>query len=285
MKKIIYFLFVTCIAVTFFACGNKTDQQQLIDSLQTAIQQRNADYQQLDEFLTVVSNGLDSISLQESDILKTSEESPIPNREQIKEDLQRFQQTLKDQRERISDLEKRLNYNTIQGRKMKAVIESLKAQLAEKESQVASLQDELNNKNITIKDLNTRLTTISAHSQEQEQIITSQNDLISKQDNALNEGYVLIASKKVLKDADLLRGGLLTKKKADYTKLEANKRMFRTIDTRVVTELEILSKDPTIMTQVPKGTYTLEKSGDKTILKILDPVRFWDASKYLIIQL
>ena len=285
MKKIIYFLFVTCIAVTFFACGNKTDQQQLIDSLQTAIQQRNADYQQLDEFLTVVSNGLDSISLQESDILKTSEESPIPNREQIKEDLRRFQQTLKDQRERISDLEKRLNYNTIQGRKMKAVIESLKAQLAEKESQVASLQDELNNKNITIKDLNTRLTTISAHSQEQEQIITSQNDLISKQDNALNEGYVLIASKKVLKDADLLRGGLLTKKKADYTKLEANKRMFRTIDTRVVTELEILSKDPTIMTQVPKGTYTLEKSGDKTILKILDPVRFWDASKYLIIQL
>ena len=285
MKKIIYFLFVTCIAVTFFACGNKTDQQQLIDSLQTALQQRNADYQQLDEFLTVVSNGLDSISLQESDILKTSEESPIPNREQIKEDLQRFQQTLKDQRERISDLEKRLNYNTIQGRKMKAVIESLKAQLAEKESQVASLQDELNNKNITIKDLNTRLTTISAHSQEQEQIITSQNDLISKQDNALNEGYVLIASKKVLKDADLLRGGLLTKKKADYTKLEANKRMFRTIDTRVVTELEILSKDPTIMTQVPEGTYTLEKSGDKTILKILDPVRFWDASKYLIIQL
>jgi chromosome segregation ATPase len=285
MKKIIYFLFVTCIAVTFFACGNKTDQQQLIDSLQTALQQRNADYQQLDEFLTVVSNGLDSISLQESDILKTSEESPIPNREQIKEDLQRFQQTLKDQRERISDLEKRLNYNTIQGRKMKAVIESLKAQLAEKESQVASLQDELNNKNITIKDLNTRLTTISAHSQEQEQIITSQNDLISKQDNALNEGYVLIASKKVLKDADLLRGGLLTKKKADYTKLEANKRMFRTIDTRVVTELEILSKDPTIMTQVPNGTYTMEKSGDKTILKILDPVRFWDASKYLIIQL
>jgi chromosome segregation ATPase len=285
MKKIIYFLFVTCIAVTFFACGNKTDQQQLIDSLQTALQQRNADYQQLDEFLTVVSNGLDSISLQESDILKTSEESPIPNREQIKEDLQRFQQTLKDQRERISDLEKRLNYNTIQGRKMKAVIESLKAQLAEKESQVASLQDELNNKNITIKDLNTRLTTISAHSQEQEQIITSQNDLISKQDNALNEGYVLIASKKVLKDADLLRGGLLTKKKADYTKLEANKRMFRTIDTRVVTELEILSKNPTIMTQVPEGTYTLEKSGDKTILKILDPVRFWDASKYLIIQL
>ena len=285
MKKIIYFLFVTCIAVTFFACGNKTDQQQLIDSLQTALQQRNADYQQLDEFLTVVSNGLDSISLQESDILKTSEESPIPNREQIKEDLQRFQQTLKDQRERISDLEKRLNYNTIQGRKMKAVIESLKAQLAEKESQVASLQDELNNKNITIKDLNTRLTTISAHSQEQEQIITSQNDLISKQDNALNEGYVLIASKKVLKDADLLRGGLLTKKKADYTKLEANKRMFRTIDTRVVTELEILSKNPTIMTQVPNGTYTMEKSGDKTILKILDPVRFWDASKYLIIQL
>ena len=285
MKKIIYYLFVTCIAVTFFACGNKTDQQQLIDSLQTALQQRNADYQQLDEFLTVVSNGLDSISLQESDILKTSEESPIPNREQIKEDLQRFQQTLKDQRERISDLEKRLNYNTIQGRKMKAVIESLKAQLAEKESQVASLQDELNNKNITIKDLNTRLTTISAHSQEQEQIITSQNDLISKQDNALNEGYVLIASKKVLKDADLLRGGLLTKKKADYTKLEANKRMFRTIDTRVVTELEILSKNPTIMTQVPEGTYTLEKSGDKTILKILDPVRFWDASKYLIIQL
>ena len=54
---------------------------------------------------------------------------------------------------------------------------------------------------------------------------------------------------------------------------------------RVVTEFEILSKDPTIRTQVPEGTYTLEKTGEKTILKIIDPVRFWDASKYLVIQL
>lgn len=285
MKKIVLFVFATCTAITFFSCGNKSDQQQLVDSLQAALQQRNADYQQLDEFLTVVSNGLDSISFQESDIVKTSEESPIPNREQIKENLSRFQQTLQDQRVRIAELEKNLNYNTVQGRKMKAVIESLKAQLAEKESQVASLQEELNNKNITIQDLNTRLTTITIHSQNQEQIITSQNDLINKQDNALNEGYVLIASKKVLNEAGLLRGGLLSKKKADYTKLEANKRMFRTIDTRVVTEFEILSKDPTIRTQVPEGTYTLEKTGEKTILKIIDPVRFWDASKYLVIQL
>ena len=285
MKKIFYFVFATCTAITFFSCGTKSDQQQLVDSLQTALEQRNADYQQLDEFLTVVSAGLDSISAQESDIVKTSEESPIPHREQIKENLSKYQQTLKDQRVRIAELEKRLNYNTDQGRKMKAVIESLKAQLAEKESQIAALQNELDNKNVTIQDLNTRLTNITVHSQAQEKIITSQNDLINKQDNALNEGYVLIASKKVLNDADLLRGGLLSKKKADYTKLEANKRMFRAIDTRVVTEFEILSKNPTIRTQVPEGTYTLEKTGEKTILKITDPVRFWDASKYLVIQL
>ena len=285
MKKIVLFVFAACTAITFFSCGNKTDQQPLVDSLQAALEQRNAEYQQLDEFLTVVSSGLDSISLQESDIYKTSEESPVPNREKIKEDLSRFQQTLKDQRNRIAELEKRLNYNTDQGRKMKAVIESLKAQLAEKESQVAALQEEVSNKNLTIQDLNSRLTTITVRSQEQEKIITSQNDLISKQDDALNEGYVLIASKKVLKDAGLLRGGLLTKKKADYAKLEGNKRLFRTIDTRVVTELEILSKDPTIMTQVPEGSYTLEKLGEKTIMKITDPARFWNASKYLIIQL
>ena len=285
MKKIIYFLFATCFAATFFSCGNSTDQQKLVDSLQTALQQRNADYQQLDEFLTVISDGLDSISLQGSDILKSSSESPIPNREQIKEDLTRFQQTLKEQRLRIENLEKQLSYSNEQGRKMKAVIISLKAQIAEKESQVASLKEELNSKDIAIRDLNSRLSTITTRNLEQEQIITTQNNLIGKQDDALNEGHVLIASKKILKDADLLRGGLLSKKKADYTKLEANKRMFQTIDTRIVTEFEIRSKSPTIMTQVPDGTYTLEKVGDKTILKITDPTRFWDASKYLVIQL
>ena len=44
-------------------CGNKTDQlQKQVDSLQVALLQSNEDYNQLNQFVTIMSDGLDSIA-------------------------------------------------------------------------------------------------------------------------------------------------------------------------------------------------------------------------------
>ena len=283
MKTVYSLLISTLIVMSFFACGNNTANQERIDSLQTALEQRNADYQELDEYLTIISTGLDSIAMQESEIFNPSKESPIPNRDQIKQDLENFQQTLKNQRERIAQLEQKLKSGKGENKKLQAIVVSLKAQLTEKESQIAQLRDELNSKNITIGQMSERIGTMTRQAAVQEEVITSQNKMLQTQDDIINEGFVKIASKAELKQFGLLTGGFLKKSKVDYSQVD--KRAFRSIDTRVVTEFEINSKNPKILTQVPSDSYTLEKNGDKTILRIIDPSRFWSVSKFLIIQI
>jgi len=270
--------------MSLFSCGNKSaETQSQVDSLKAALEQRNADYQQLDEFLTIVSSGLDSIARQETDIYNMGKESPTISREQIKEDLSRFQQTLKLQRERIAQLERKLNASSGEGQKMKSIIASLKLQLTEKESQIAELQSQLNDKNFTIQDLSQRMGVMSKRITAQEEVITSQNEMMQQQDDIINEGFYKIATKSELKDAGLLTGGFLKKNKIDYNNV--NKSQFRSIDIRQFTELSIPSKTPKILTQVPEDSYVLETNGNKSVLRIIDINKFWSVSKFLIIQI
>ena len=284
MNKFIYLLFVLSASTLLFSCGNKTDKewQAQVDSLQTALEKKTTDYQQMDEALTVISNGLDSIAMQESELFNPDRESPRLNQQEIKNALQHYKETLKTQRERIAQLEQQLNGSTDEVRKLQRVVIALKAQLVEKESQIAALQEEVNGKNFTIGKLKTHMTSLSQKTEEQQQVISMQNKIMETQDKQLNEAYVVMAEKSALKKAGLLKGGFLKKSTVDLSAVD--KSMFKTIDVRVVTEIEIDAKKPTILTPMPADSYKIEKTGKKSVLHITDPDRFWQSSKYLIIQ-
>ena len=284
MNKFIYLLFVLSASTLLFSCGNKTDKewQAQVDSLQIALEKKTTDYQQMDEALTVISNGLDSIAMQESELFNPDRESPRLNQQEIKNALQHYKETLKTQRERIAQLEQQLNGSTDEVRKLQRVVIALKAQLVEKESQIAALQEEVNGKNFTIGKLKTHMTSLSQKTEEQQQVISMQNKIMETQDKQLNEAFVVMAEKSALKKAGLLKGGFLKKSTVDLSAVD--KSMFKTIDVRVVTEIEIDAKKPTILTPMPADSYKIEKTGKKSVLHITDPERFWQSSKYLIIQ-
>ena len=75
MKKIVYYVIAATIIVMATSCGGSTSSKEELDSLKTALEQRNADYNELNEFLGVIATGLDSIAIQEGQIL-TPGESP-----------------------------------------------------------------------------------------------------------------------------------------------------------------------------------------------------------------
>lgn len=279
MKKITFYL-LTVLSICFFSCTNKSDSDlnTRADSLQVALDKRNAEFLQLEGYLTVISTGLDSISMQESEIFNPDKESPILNHEMIKSKLASFKQTLKTQRETIAQLEKKLNNNNSYSKKLQRIIIALKAQLEEKESQIATLQNELNHKNVTINELGQRMGMLSQQATEQQEVIASQNKMLQTQDDIMNEGYILIASKKGLKEL-----GILKRSKVDYSKIDRSQ--FKTIDIRLVTEMDINAKKPKILSQMPEDSYVIEKKPNKSsVLRILDPNKFWSVSKYLIIQ-
>lgn len=279
MKKLTY-LVLAVVAVCLSSCGGKTEAElnAKVDSLQTALNQRDSDYRQLDEFVNVVSECLDSIAQQETDLFNPDKESPLPSHDAVKNQLSRLRETLQVQRQRIANLESQLKSAKGNAQKLQRIIISLKAQLAEKEDQIATLQDEVVNKGLTIEDLRGRLSRMYEMNESQQKIISSQHKIIANQDSQLNEGYVIIGTKSELKDA-----GVLKKKKMDVNGLD--KSMFKTIDIRVVTEIDIPSKKPEILSQMPEDSYTIEKVDKKSsTLRITNPERFWSVSKFLIVR-
>ena len=194
------FTLLVVIALSFSSCkDNSRDYQSQVDSLNVVITQLDSDYQELSDYLTIISNGLDSISMQENILFYPNKERPLPSREKI-------------QQEQMEQLEQKMKSGNEASKKLRAIVVSLRAQLVEKESQIAVLQEEMNNKNATIEQLNSRMSALVSQSAMQQEMIVSQHSTIQAQDEQLNEGFIKIATKSELKQAGLLSGSFLKKR-------------------------------------------------------------------------
>ena len=276
-------LIVFAVSLTLLSCGNNTDQlQKQVDSLQTALQLRNDDYANLHEFVTIFSEGLDSINAQEDVIFYRNPESPLPNREQLKRSLSHLKETIQQQRDKIKKLEDKLSESQGDVKNLQTIIKALKQQIEQKDAQISELMVQLEQSKLSVEQLTSRVGTLTQKTSEQATQIAQQEEVMQAQDQALNEGYIKMGTKKELKEAGLLSGGFLKKTKVDYSNI--NLDMFQKIDIREVTSITIPSKSPKILTNVPTGSYTLQKEGQNTILVISDPTTFWSVSNFLIIQ-
>jgi hypothetical protein len=284
MKKLTFSLAVVAILMMTAACGNKAELlQQKVDSLQTALHERNGDFDRLNEFLLVVSDGLDSIAVQENGLLVRNPESPLPSRAEMKKGLQNLKETLKEQRERIASMENELANSKGDVRRLKGLINALKQQIEQKDAQISELLLQLEQSNISIEQLTTRVGSLTQQNVQQEVKIAEQEEVLVQQDQLLNEGYVKVGSKKELKAAGLLvGGGLFSKKKVDMSAID--KSVFQKVDIRQVTEIPIASKKPKLLTPAPADSYHFETEGNTSTLIIDNPTRFWSVSSFLIVQ-
>ena len=189
MKKFLSFTTLVVALATLFSCGNKAEQLQLqVDSLQSALIERNNDYEQLNKFLFVISDGLDSIAVQENTLLTKNPESPALSREQMKNGLRQLRETLKKQRDRIGELEKDLANGKGDVKKLRNVIEALKQQIEQKDAQISDLLTQLEQSKISVGQLTERVASLTSQAEEQQAQITQQEEVMQSQDQALNEG-------------------------------------------------------------------------------------------------
>ena len=283
MKKVLSLATLVVVLTTLFSCGNKTEQlQHQVDSLQSALMERDNDYSQLNDFLNVISDGLDSIAVQENSLLMRNPESPRLNREQMKRGLYELKETLKKQRERIGELEKDLDNGKGDVKKLRNVIAAMKQQIESKDAQINDLLTQLEESKISVDQLTERVSSLTLQTEEQQAQISQQEEMMQTQEQALNERFIKIGTKQELKEAGLLSGGFMKKSKVDYSKIDRD--LFQTVDIREVTEIPIPSKDPKLLTPVPEGSYTLQRNGKSTTLIITDAAKFWSVSDFLIIQ-
>ena len=281
MRSLIMSCALTFAAACALSCGEskkERQQREAIDSLQNANAQGRMDYEDLQGYLTIIANGLDSIQTEEGEIfLNRSGEGAAPNKQQMRQKLAYVGELLNRHRARIDELERQLANGQGDAKKLHTIIVALRQQIDQKDRELEQLRADLNDSRKSVADLKNTVTRMQNIQDEQDNKIQMQEAKIQEQTSQMSRAYVKIASKKQLKEEGLLSGGFLKKKKVNYSNVDLSS--FKAIDTRTTRTISVSAKAK-IITPVPQGSYTL--SGGT--LTITNPDQFWSVSNFLIIQ-
>lgn len=284
MKKIYVFGGLFALMCTLVACGGKTQSNPEADSLRTELRAQMEAMDEISLFLDAVNVSMDSVINMEGGLLRTSGESPLSQKDQIKKNIESYKLILQQQRERLDVLEKKLKDSNAYAGKMQKTITALKKQLEEKDQAIATLSSELEQRNYDIAALKENVEQLNIEVADLVEDSRAKSDSIDKQDAQLNEAYVFIGSKKELKEAGLAQGGTLFKK-LKFDASNVDKRLFQKIDIRNTTKFNIPDDDAEVLTQMPADSYKIRKTGDDSSeLVITDPAQFWSVTRVLVVK-
>ena len=161
---------------------------------------------------------------------------------------------------------------------LEKMIADLNGQLAERQSEIEQLRDELSLKDTRVAELTE---TVAEQSAEVEQLSGRNLEL----ENRLNTVYYIVGSEKELCDAQIINkqgfiGRTLTV--GEHGPWRVLRRPIRGCSPRSPWAIAKV----TVVTNHPEGSYELVTDADKRVVSlwIVDPVRFWESSKVLIVS-
>ncbi len=275
MKKITLFALIV-VAALFSACNNQKNTGETQESSDSTMVQEQLEKQEVEnmvEIINTISSVMDSIQLQEKMIFNMKEGTP---KKEVIAKLQAFQELLKSKQAEIDKLAVENKENKTVLANLRKMVENLKAEVDAKAKQIEHMRKLVEVKDANISSLKSDLRQVTAIAED----LSDQN---YQKEQQLNTVYYIIGTKAELKEKGLLKGGFLSKKRADYANID--KSHFTEMDMRSFKKLVIDSKKPKIITEKPESSYTLTKNNDgSSTLFITDEKAFWESSQYLIIQ-
>ncbi len=210
-------------------------------------------------------------------------------KEQIRNDMIAIQQALQERRERLAELEKKLEKAGGESSTLKRTISNLKAQIAEQSTEIATLTNQLASANIkieeltsTVKSLNTDVDSLKTNVEAERAAKTAAEEAALAADRELNACYYAIGTNKELKERDILKSGFLRKTK--LLKGDFDMSYFTTGDKRNLSEIATHSKKAKIMTSQPKDSYEIVDVDGQKVIKITNPAKFWQLSDFIVIE-
>lgn len=293
MKKVIIFASAIVMAFGISSCVENSSKykalQAQLDSLQNSYNIQGAELDEVFATINEIEQGLSSIRESESILsVQTADGLEIKqgSKEQLKQDVEAIQSAIKNYQEEIKKLQndkrlqsaqfkKRLSAMQKELKEKSDIISSISKQLEEKEAQIV-----LQNKQIATLDevVSTLKDEVSALSSEGSKLKAK----VADQEAEIYSVYYIVGTKSELIDAGVMtKGGLFKSSKVSY---QSEKDAFIKIDLREISEINTNAGKAKVMSIHPKGTYAFVKNDDEMILNISDPEKFWQQTKYLVIQ-
>ncbi|MDR1368975.1 MAG: hypothetical protein LBJ72_02440 [Dysgonamonadaceae bacterium] len=285
MKKLAFFCSALAILLLASCSGKNSSEYKALqaqkDSLELANAKTTADMDELLGLLNEVEDNFQSIKSAENylQVQSASGGDMTPStRERIQSDMQLITETLKKNKDKIAELEKKLNNSSFQSKQLQGTLENLRNQLSEKTMALVNLQEELAARDQKIEALSGEVAVLSTDVQGLRAETNAQQETIKKQDTELNTVYYCFGTSKELKAQKIVVDGQLgTDFNRDY--------FIRIKDARKFGEVSVYAKKAKLISKHPEGSYEVTKdSAGNIVYKITDTKNFWSLTKYLVIQ-
>ncbi|MCQ2112576.1 MAG: hypothetical protein MJY95_04455 [Bacteroidaceae bacterium] len=283
MKKIIMLVAGAVMMAScdqFFQGSVSTEEENRVDSLQSLLDQKDSELNDMMNAFSDIQAGFDAINEAEGRINlldETSEGSYGP--EYIQENMEFIENTMLENKRKIEELQQKLKSSTLNTAKMQEAIDKLNTQLEEKTQEIEQLRQQLSERDVKIQQLDESVQKLTTENAQVKAESETNAEIARNQDAQLNTAWYMFGTSKELKEHRILVDGDVLKTKdfdADY---------FTKIDIRKTNVIPLNSKSAKLLTVHPAGSYSLLKdSKGEYTLRITDASEFWSVSKYLVIK-
>lgn len=253
------------------------DLQNEVDSLRNELSNKENTLNAFDESFNQIQQNLALIAEREQAIRMNRSELNENNRERITRDIQAINTLLEENKETINSLNKSIsNYKGEIGG-FKKLLSSLNEDIATKEGQIDRLKNDLTAANFTIEMLSVKLDSTELRSRIQSQMLDLQT-------NQINTAHYVVGSFKELSDLGIVekKGSIAGIAGTKILKDDFNTDPFVRINIPDFDMLDINAKKIEFATVHPPESFEIKGDEDKRLI-ILDPEKFWSASKYLVV--
>nr|WP_320117661.1 hypothetical protein [uncultured Marinifilum sp.] len=284
MKRI----YLALLIIPFFISCNQKELKQLKEQnqqLTSMAKQKDSTINDFIESLNTIEENLEIIKEKETIIAVNSENPSKSQKQKIASDLTSINNLLEQNREKIADLDNKLNNSWYQNSKLRKLTDRLKTEINTKETEIIALNTKVSKLNIEVENLNGQVTelngTVLALNTENEE---KTKELEAKIEE-LNTGFYVCGSNKELQEKKVITkdGGFIGIGKTAVLSKDFNTSEFKKIDITKTTTIPVNGKKISLVTSHPSNSYKVE--GVETVegITILDPVEFWKSSKYLVV--
>lgn len=285
MKKIILFAIV---GVIMASCGQKTQEEV------ERLQQENLELKEqlstnegtFNEFFGSLNQIEENLALikEKENIISQGTQNDLEGRadkmELINEDIRLIGELMEKNRQLIARLNRDIRNSNVKVTEFEKMVARLNDQIQEKEIEIEVLKDELGRMNLRVDYLSATVDTL-------QEVARERGRIIEEKISEINTAYYIMGSRRELRDWGVItrEGGFLGIGRTNRLRSDFDHSNFTMVDITLAREITIAGKEPLFITTHPEGTWEYKVEDGVTYLVILDPVKFWSASRYLVIEI
>lgn len=287
MKKV--FILLLAGAALLPACKNKEAEQEAEHQAAVAAATREeladavADRDQLLTLVNEISSDMNQIKQLENILTVNGGNETPGQREQIRSDIAAIQQALQQRRERLDELESRLNSSNLSNRNLQTTVATLRQQIDGQTQEIAQLRSNLDEARTQIGQLDSAVDSLHQTVTLVTAELDSTNVAATQLSNDLNTCYYAIGTKDELKENHIIETGFLRRTKIMEGEFNAN--FFTRADKRTLPSIDLNSHDARVLTNQPADSYSIVDVDGHKVLRITNPAKFWSLSNYLVVQI